>query len=211
MIAVDTAIAALATAGLDIAQRFDARALAAELAIPALACASLGVLVGNTRALWPALVRARRGDAALRASLDPVEHHVEAAVAHAFAAVMPARVVFSHRRYDGAFLPFQRVAVASGLASSAPTGLVIHAEYGPWFALRAIVVCDGEPPTRRAAPVACCCDAACATALAQACERGGWRAWVAVRDACTAGRAWRYSDAQIAYHYAHDMRALDDE
>jgi hypothetical protein len=30
-----------------------------------------------------------------------------------------------------------------------------------------------------------------------------WRKWVAVRDACHLGKAWRYCDDQIQFHYAH--------
>lgn len=37
-----------------------------------------------------------------------------------------------------------------------------------------------------------------------------WRRWLAVRDACPVGRAHRYSDAQIAYHYTKDRGVLRD-
>jgi hypothetical protein len=43
---------------------------------------------------------------------------------------------------------------------------------------------------------------------AAAVERG-WRAWVAVRDACPVGRASRYGDEQIRYHYAKDRGVLE--
>jgi methylmalonic aciduria homocystinuria type C protein len=35
-----------------------------------------------------------------------------------------------------------------------------------------------------------------------------WPLWLAVRDACPIGRAHRYDDAQIRYHYARDRSAL---
>jgi methylmalonic aciduria homocystinuria type C protein len=209
MTAIDGAVHALATAGLDIAHRFDAGAIATELALPRLAAAPLGILVGNTRALWSALRAARSADAELRASADPVERYVEAAMARAFTEIAPIAMWFSHRRYDGAFLPFQRVAEAAGLGGLAPTGLVIHPDYGPWFALRAIVLVDGTPPPRRGAASPCHCGEACTTALARARAGGSWRDWLAVRDACSAGRSWRYSDGQISYHYTADRRALD--
>lgn len=37
---------------------------------------------------------------------------------------------------------------------------------------------------------------------------GDWRGWVRVRDAFTLGRAWRYGEDQLAYHYGQDRAAL---
>jgi len=36
-----------------------------------------------------------------------------------------------------------------------------------------------------------------------------WRQWLNVRDACPLGRAYRYGDDQIAYHYRSDRRVLE--
>jgi methylmalonic aciduria homocystinuria type C protein len=36
-----------------------------------------------------------------------------------------------------------------------------------------------------------------------------WSNWVAVRDACPVGRAERYDDAQVRYHYTKDRRILE--
>ena len=64
----------------------------------------------------------------------------------------------------------------------------------------------GEPePARASVPRVCACTHACGDALARAlAATGGDRApaWLAVRDACTAGREHRYSDEQVAYHYS---------
>ena len=38
--------------------------------------------------------------------------------------------------------------------------------------------------------------------------RARWRQWVAVRDAPCPGHPWRYSDAQLRYHYTGDRSAL---
>jgi methylmalonic aciduria homocystinuria type C protein len=35
-----------------------------------------------------------------------------------------------------------------------------------------------------------------------------WPLWLAVRDACPVGRAHRYCEDQIRYHYAGDRTAL---
>jgi cyanocobalamin reductase (cyanide-eliminating) / alkylcobalamin dealkylase len=190
----------LADAGFDLVHEFDTAALAGVPGLEPLVDSARrrGVIVGNTRALWPIFVAARAADPALQADPDPLERYTETTIARAFPG---APTWFSHRRYAGAFLPFQRLAVAAGLAALAPTQLVVHPVFGPWFALRAVIALAGDPPARVELPPYRCtgdCEARLAAALASG---GDWRAWLAVRDGCTVGRAFRYSDAQLAYHY----------
>jgi methylmalonic aciduria homocystinuria type C protein len=188
---------ALADAGFDIAHAFDARAAAREPGLGKLAGAEqLGVLIGNTRALWPKFMAAREP------VRDPLQRYTEKTIDATFPG---ARILYSHRIYDGEFFPFQRLAVATGLGALSEGGLVIHPIYGPWFALRAIVLVDGEPVAR--APIAkpCTCDARCGETLKVAlASRGGdehaWRKWLDVRDSCKL-RNFRYTDEQIRYHY----------
>ena len=204
---MDKALVQLAAAGFDLAHEFDTRALTerapfehgaskAEPRIPDLP-PGRGILIGNTRALWPAFEAARRDEP------DPLERYVERTIDAAFAG---AHIFYAHRKYprDGepaAFIPFQRIAVATGLGALAPSRLVVHPVYGPWFALRAIVVVDGTGPARSPIAQPCTCDARCTAALdAALADPFEWRAWLAVRDAC-AIRAHRYSDEQIVYHY----------
>jgi methylmalonic aciduria homocystinuria type C protein len=110
----------------------------------------------------------------------------------------------------------QRLAERAGFAPLSSGRLSAHPVYGPWFALRAVVVFDVDGPDGPApfanAPCAGC-DAPCRVAFEHALavsdarsdpallhER--WRPWLAVRDACPVGRDWRYSEEQILYHYA---------
>jgi hypothetical protein len=191
------ALAPLAEAGFDIAHAFDAPAAAREPGLAILAGeARLGILIGNTRALWPRFTEALR-DPALAAEPDPLDRYTERALAAAFP---DARIYYAHRRYDGAFLPLQRLAVVTGLGALAASRLVIHPIYGPWFALRAVVVVPGEPPERAPIPPPCRCDASCDDALARAQGSTDWQAWLSVRDSCHV-RGWRYSDEQIRFHY----------
>jgi methylmalonic aciduria homocystinuria type C protein len=190
-------LAALADAGFDLAHEFDAHAAAREPGLERLGDGErLGILVGNTRALWPRFVAAMR-DPALAALPDPLEHYTERVID---AAVPEARVYYGHRRYDGAFLPLQRLAAATGLGALAASHLVIHPIYGPWFALRAVIVVAGTPVARAPIALPCRCDQGCTRTLQLALAGDDWRAWLAVRDACTL-RAWRYPDDQIRYHY----------
>lgn len=163
-----------------------------------------GLLIANTRALWPVFLAARRADPVLRASADPLDLYTAQTIARAFPG---ADVWFAHRPYAGSYLPFQRIAVAAGLGALAPTQLVIHPVYGPWFGLRAIVALPGDPVVSPALP-AYRCTGGCEALLTIALQREDWRAWLAVRDACCVGREHRYDENQLAYHYTKDLSLL---
>lgn len=194
------ALATLAAAGFDLAHTFDAAAAAQLPGLEPLAGPQrLGLLIGNTRALWPAF-QAALADPALAAARDPLDRYTERTIDAAFASPGGARIFYGHRRYAGAFIPLQRLAVATGLGALAPSHLVIHPIYGPWFALRAVVLADSEPPVRAPIALACRCDAACAAALQRAEQSRDSEDWLAVRRAC-ALREWRYSDAQARFHH----------
>lgn len=199
---VTAAIDRLADAGFDLVHAFDAAAAAREPGWEFLADGALrvGLLVCNTRALWPRFVAAMR-DPAVAAEPDPLDHFTERTIEAAFPG---APIYFGHRADgSGAFLPFTRLAVATGLGALAASHLVIHPTYGPWFALRAVVLVAGKPPVRAPLRSPCSCGPGCKTALASALASTSWEAWLAVRDACGL-RVWRYSDEQARYHYTKE-------
>lgn len=199
--------------GFDIVHHFDAERVLVAVGLSRLhdPARPVGVLVGNTRALWEPLLAARTADPALAASADPIQRYTEAVVGGE-ASRRGGTVYYVHARYDGAYIPFQRIAVAAGLAALAPIQLLVHPTYGPWFALRALMLCPGErPPEPIPAVLPCTCDAPCRRALDAALASIGpeaWRAWLSVRDSCPVGRDHRYGDNQIAYHYTKDLRYL---
>jgi len=204
---------AMEKAGFDIWHRFDARAVARELALPLLDDPErrVGILIGNTRRLWPLLRVARVQDPALAAATDPIDRYTETHVEREREALL-GTAFYAHREYGGAYLPFQRIADAAGLAALAPTQLLVHPTFGPWFALRAVILCAGAPPARARVALPCACEASgCRRAFEAARLAEGpeaWRAWLAMRDACPIGREHRYGDDQLAYHYTKDARFL---
>ena len=204
---MERALATLTDAGFEIAQVFDAHATKAPGWDWLADGPRTGILVGNTRTLWQPFTSAVRADPALAADPNKLDRYTERTLAGAFP---DARIYYSFRRYDGAFLPFQKLAVALGLGAIAPIGLVIHPDYGPWFALRAVILVDGVPPATARGPIAlpCQCEAGCRDALARAQREMTWQAWLGVREACTL-RAWRYSDDQVRYHYTHAWPSVD--
>jgi cyanocobalamin reductase (cyanide-eliminating) / alkylcobalamin dealkylase len=226
---VQSALAgACVPAGLDIVHAFGIeREPAASSALARIAVAGfgsqrgLGVLIGNTRALWPVFQRELGRDPALRDDPDPLDRYVVRVVDAARAKLGIASVVrFSHVA-EPEPLPIQRIAAEVGLAQLSPSHLSIHPEHGPWIALRAAVLFDVTGPGPLPPPHDFCtsCTKPCLGALhaAIATSSGGeaaieieqnWRTWLAVRDACPEGRRSRYGDDQIRYHYSKEKRWL---
>lgn len=208
----DTLVDELRTAclegGLDIVKPFDTRSWTdAANPLPDVGIdAALGVLVGNTRALWPFV----RG-ACARGVGHSVDAHVEDVVTRAArrtCGAQPHAIVWSHRHRPP--FPMQRLAAAVGLATVSPSHLAIHPDHGPWWALRAAVVI-GVSGRDIVSPVAfdvcAACDKPCLEPFEAARRTSDPRAWLAVRDACPVGRDQRYDDEQVRYHY---RRAFDE-
>ena len=204
---------ALAAAGFDLVQPFSAAAYHAAVDGRGLAPLELfgradaqAWLVGNTRALWPRFVGAYAADASLQDAADPLDTYVERALRRAFEGARCA-IRFAHHT-DARLVDMLRAAEASGLAKRGPAHLAVHPERGPWFALRAVVTFDAEASAtpQAAAPDPCAaCDAPCVAAMQAALEgEGGWRAWLAVREACPVGGEHAYGPAQTRYHYTKE-------
>lgn len=209
---------ALRRRGFDLAWPFSRRALPPELALPE-APGDLGLLLGNTRALWPAFLGSLTP--AQRAAPDPLDTWVE----EALTALLPGAVLLWAHRPDaqGRHLPLQRLAQHSGLAALSPAHLCAHPEYGPWIALRAVALLEAPAPPPSPPAQAPCqgCAAPCAQALARALEETGeptqrsvrenWKRWWEIRRVCPVGRAHSYSLEQAAYHYTADPLWLAPE
>ena len=194
---------ALAARGLELTHAFSLRSIDGLFAHSS--PDALAILVGNTRSLWKAL------EAETLEVADPVNHYVESALLSSLdeANAPPHQVYWTHSRYDGSYLPFQRIAHAAGFAHLSPSLLLIHREHGPWFALRAMIVFELLGPEAQPAPDPCShCLQPCLPALAAAERSDEWRAWLAVRDACPEGIASRYGEVQIRYHYTKDRSLL---
>jgi len=197
-------IGRLAAAGLDLAAPFPE-------------AGKLGLVVGNTRALWPRF----------RAWLDggprgpnPLERYVAEAVRGAVSG-LACTVRFAH--HGPPWLPIQRIAERAGLAWLAPSNLCVHPVYGPWISLRAVVVADqAAPPEPSPAPACGACPHACLPAFERAratldpsdpagSARASWPAWLAVRDACPIGREHRFQEDHIRYGYAGSLPMMSAE
>ena len=176
---------------------------------------SLAVLVGNSRALWPALIAAIRARPSRLDRADVVDTWAEETIAAAASASQTAHEIRWAHRTGATTVPIQRIAHAAGLAWLSPANLSIHPHFGPWIGLRAVVVFDLPGPHAAVAALddPCGhCDRACLPAFEAARHdadlKQTWRDWLAIRDACPLGRAHRYGEDQIAYHYTKDLDIL---
>src|SRR6185503_8390581 len=77
----------------------------------------------------------------------PLDAYLEKTLTAAATSALSERhvVLFAHRMTP-APIAIQRVAHASGLAHLSPSRLSVHSEYGPWLALRAVIVVDADGP-----------------------------------------------------------------
>lgn len=212
---------ACAEAGLDLSAAFNVRkynlqAFGNERLFDFDRPDALGILVGNTRRLWPVFKRALEANAALRADANPLDTYVTAQLRALAAKALqrPFQIVFAHATSPKPF-PIQRLAEAIEFAALSPSHLAVHPLHGPWLALRAVVLVDAEgPPPSLQRLVSPCrgCSAPCVPALRRAVEltppplsedsiAEHAADWIAIRDACPVGRASRYEDEQLTYHY----------
>lgn len=180
---------------------------------------ALGVLLGNTRELWPRFTQAYATNPVLQQAQHPLDAYVSKRVkgAVARATTLGSSVVLAHVVEPRPY-PIQRLAAQVGFSALAPCHLAVRPDHGLWFGLRAVVTFDCDGPTQPPpAPVRPCdgCSAPCVTALehalavtpqplSQATIRAHAEAWIDVRRVCPVGQGSRYGEAQLRYHYTPD-------
>lgn len=222
-------LARIEAAGLDLAAAFDVaryndRHPDCTLPLPAgREDGAFALVIGNTRALWaPFLAAFHSAEAGSRlaSTAHPLDDYVEDVIGAAIPTLGEPVTVHLASAAPPHHVAIVAAAELSGLAFRAPSYLAVHPVHGPWIGLRAVIVFDRPPPPIPAPAPACTgCTTGCAPAFEEARAALGpavtaaavqarWQDWVAVRDACPLGRASRFSDDQIAYHYTHDRRYL---
>lgn len=182
----------------------------------------LGIVIGNTRALWPKFIAALAADAELCGAEHPLERYAEESISRAAGALgLPVALRWAHATGPHT-VAIQRVAQVAGLAYLSESHLSVHETFGPWIALRAVATFPVsaawlERPKLSYPCGSCLTHCLPAFERALAASRGGVdrtavRAnhllWIALRDACPTGRHARYTNAQIRYHYLGDRADL---
>jgi hypothetical protein len=166
---------------------------------------SLGIIIGNTRNFWNPFMK--EYELNLKDSLNPVDEYTENVIKNLvklkFSNVKHF-VKFSHDVENGEIISMQKACHVSGLAFNEENiGLCIHPIYGPWFALRAVIVFDLDAPLD---PVEIIKEFPGSELdlknmkleMKKAIKNGNW---LNVRNVCQLGKEFKYSQEQIDYHY----------
>lgn len=102
---------------------------------------TLALIIGNTRNFWKPFLQDYNG----HKSLNPVDDYVERCVENAIQKIsVKSFVKYAHERRDGKMVAIQRACHVSGLAyyDTEISHLCMHPIFGPWIALRAVIVFD---------------------------------------------------------------------
>lgn len=191
----------VASCGID---RYDARA-PEPLRSASWLSGARGVIVAASAgpALWRNFLRRVRADGSVWDEPHPYDAFVAEILDRADDALRREGVRL--HRFDAAFhakvrVDFVALGQLVGLGLPGPFGLLIHAEHGPWWALRGAWLVDAEVEDTVGRPSPCVgCAAPCVDGLDRA--AGFVLATAEVRGRCVVGSASRYDDDQIAYHY----------
>lgn len=126
----------------------------------------------------------------------------------------------------------QRLGALAGWHHASPFWVGVDAEWGSWFAYRAVVLADTALPATPRRVLASPCETCAHQACVKACPAGAlasgaaesWRLQACLdyrrqpgsacqdrclaRNACPVGESYRYGDGQIAYHYLNSMQVV---
>ena len=184
---------------------------------------NLALVVANTKTLWPVFVQWLQQNPEFVQHPDPLDRYVEAKLSGLFAALpVRAELRWAHKP-EPAHVSMQTLAQLAGIGYKTDSHLVVHPVYGPWVGLRAVAVLPVVGPAevfQWTNPPCAACSTGCRPALAAAIAghedssrsasvSDKWASWLAVRDACPLGKAHRYSEDQIRYHYTKDIKLLE--
>lgn len=160
---------------------------------------------------------------------DPVDSYSADLVRRCFADTCPG--MRFELLYPGSSqaIPLQRLGALAGWHHDSPFHVGVHAERGPWFAYRAVALADSAfaptPLISGPSPCAGCMDRPCLAACPAASTEdhrvspgacldyrlsrdSRCRESCPARQACPLGAGYRYSAAQISYHYRRSLQTI---
>ena len=187
----------------------------------------LWVVAHQGATLWRHLTGVWGGVSPPSGQDDPIDHWVLAKVSSVLRdAGVAHKVVFPLAAPSTPHWPLQQLGRALGWHHASPFQVGIDAQWGSWFAYRAVVVLPSgctapSAPRRLPHPCEACtgraCEVACpAQALTpqwslDACqayrlsEGSTCAATCVAREACPVGSEHRYGQAQLTYHYGQSL------
>lgn len=179
------------------------------------ACQGILVVGNGGRALWATFEHSP--EATL--SANPLDRYTARTIGEAATSIdPPAGIGLYWEQRDDQYLPMMKLAEQAGMGSPGRLGILLHPEFGPWLAVRAILYLPFRVESREALHFDPCegCAAPCAMACVgqvvheagldpAGCFRtrvlkGACRVGCAARSACVVGPEHAYSAAQLAHH-----------
>jgi methylmalonic aciduria homocystinuria type C protein len=185
---------------------------------------TLGILIGNTKHFWPPFISQYKSNKKLQDSPHPIDVYTKEMIDSTFKPLLEREKLVHDIRYanevrKGRLVSMQKISHVSGLAFLHPIHLSIHPVFGPWLALRAVVVIDTDGPkdeefVELQDPVPqqtellekMLSDAMYASQDES--DHEPFMKWIALRDAVEIGKEYKYEEDQLFYHYTKDYSIL---
>ena len=177
----------------------------------------VAMLLGNSRVVWPHFLRF------FQALKSPVEHPFDEFVAHeinSVISILPVEqrpeVFYVQDKSPTRLIAFQRLASVSGACLLLDEiHLCVHPVFGPWFALRALLVFEEPsllvtPPATLNIPINEVELVQAARCLEEAMQHKDWKLWAKIRECITLGREYRYEESQLIYHYSKSQKVVQE-
>ena len=185
---------------------------------------TVGMLVANNFELWPVFISYLRANPHDIDRVDPLDSYTQKSIALSVQQFDGrTQVRFAHQMTPNP-IAMQHLSDVCGFAQRSSSHLCIHPKYGPWISLRGVIIFDFLMDIPAIDSNALCdtqCAVRCGKAFTNAIAamdsakheaiRQGWIQWLQIRDLCTIGRQYRYSQPQLEYHYTHNKDILRTE
>jgi len=175
-----------------------------------------GILLGNTKHLWPLFIRSL-GEGEL-ARENPLDEYIEK-ICKGFCESKKIELIFTHQKLaNDTFFPFQKFAYSIGQSKLMKTNLLFHPEFGYWFSLRALLLFSDENVASvlkegNEKPPSCSYDCVnlCEKEYMTYEQSKSNKDHMRFRKACPHASDYQFSDQQLRYHYFNDKEVLRQE
>lgn len=178
---------------------------------------ALVIMIGNTNELWDPFIKFYNNKNDTTLPLNPLNYYVKDCIENLNLIEVPNQVYWDHEREPGKLVDIQKMIRCSQLGTFCPISyLCIHTIYGPWFAIRSVLVFNHVEPPPLIHPVLSKSPSAYITTIStnkdiiqKAVQEAihdtnietSWKKWLNVRYLLSPNHPWTFSLEQIDFHY----------
>ena len=178
---------------------------------------SVGVIIGNSKSIWPNFIASLKKEPKLLELEDPFDNYIESVFSEYYF-TENEKIFFTHYEYDefSGYVPFVKLANEVGLSKLMKNNLLCHPVYGLWFALRGLILFNGPMDIEKVE--------AASFDISREIELNDYLArtesnhystdvddLIRKRREFPMGQEHAYSPAQVMYHYTKDKKILIKE